>query len=186
MISHVLILASQSAREFLTSMKAKADELALMDTPLSDDDLTLYIINGLGPAYRDLAAAVRVRDTSISFKDLHDKVISQEIYLKNQESAQSSLFATANAVQSSHPNNSPHPYYNNNNHGGSRGSNNRGRGGRGGGCSRGCGYNNNYNGLNYGGYNNGYFVPPGGQYYRPPVICQHCENQDMLLRSVDA
>lgn len=39
-------------------MKLKADELALIDTPLSDDYLTLYIINGLGLAYGDMASAV--------------------------------------------------------------------------------------------------------------------------------
>lgn len=41
---------SKSVSEFLYSVKTIADELAIIDSPLSADDITLYVLNGLGPA----------------------------------------------------------------------------------------------------------------------------------------
>ena len=39
---------SRPVTEFLQGIKVIADELAVIDHPVSDDDLTLYILNGLG------------------------------------------------------------------------------------------------------------------------------------------
>ena len=37
-------------------MKALADEIAIINHPISDDDLTLYVLNGLGPDFWEIAA----------------------------------------------------------------------------------------------------------------------------------
>ncbi|GKV11696.1 hypothetical protein SLEP1_g22924 [Rubroshorea leprosula] len=47
--------------EYLRSLKIVADELGTVDRPLSDDDLTVYILNGLGPEFREIAASLRTR-----------------------------------------------------------------------------------------------------------------------------
>ena len=39
-------------------MKALADEIAIIDHPISDDDLTLYVLNGLGPDFWEIAAPI--------------------------------------------------------------------------------------------------------------------------------
>ena len=39
-------------------MKAFVDEIALIDHPISDDDLTLYILNGLGSDFKDIVASI--------------------------------------------------------------------------------------------------------------------------------
>ncbi|KAG5225557.1 Retrovirus-related polyprotein from transposon [Salix suchowensis] len=51
--------------EFLHAVKAHADELSLIDAPVSDDDLTLYVLNGLGTEFRDMVAPSRKRNCSV-------------------------------------------------------------------------------------------------------------------------
>ncbi|XP_038972179.1 uncharacterized protein LOC120104690 [Phoenix dactylifera] len=53
---------SSSVTEFLQSVKSFVDELATIDTPLSPDDLTLYIFNGLGPKFRDIVAPICAKE----------------------------------------------------------------------------------------------------------------------------
>lgn len=73
---------SRSLNEYITYIKAITDELSLIDSPVKDDDLTLYIIGGLGPAYRDLISVVRTRETPFRFEELRDRLIEHELYLK--------------------------------------------------------------------------------------------------------
>lgn len=54
----------------------------IIDHPVSDDDLTIYILNGLGPEFRDIAAPIRARDTSLKFEELHDLLVGHENYLR--------------------------------------------------------------------------------------------------------
>ena len=50
--------------EYLQSMKTMADELALVDTPVSKIDLTVLILNGLKPEFKEIAATIQARDTN--------------------------------------------------------------------------------------------------------------------------
>jgi hypothetical protein len=52
---------SRTVSEFLHAVKVTADELSLIDAPISDDDLTLYVLNGLGSEFRDMVAPIRTR-----------------------------------------------------------------------------------------------------------------------------
>jgi hypothetical protein len=76
---------NRTVTEFLQAIKMLADELAIIDHPVSDDDLTLYILNGLGPKFREIAAPIHARDTSLKFKDLHDLLVGHESYLRRLE-----------------------------------------------------------------------------------------------------
>jgi uncharacterized protein (DUF2132 family) len=49
---------NRSITEYLHPVKTLADELAIIDHPVSDDDLTLYVLNGLGPDFREIAALI--------------------------------------------------------------------------------------------------------------------------------
>ena len=44
--------ANRSIQDYMHTVKALANEIALIDHPISKDDLTLYILNGLGPDFR--------------------------------------------------------------------------------------------------------------------------------------
>ncbi|KAK2966557.1 hypothetical protein RJ640_014526 [Escallonia rubra] len=87
---------TRSIPEYLQHMRAIADDLALIDNPLSEDDLVLYTLGGLGPEFKEIAAAIRARDTSISFDELYDKLGDYELHLKKEDPIPSPSIATAN------------------------------------------------------------------------------------------
>ncbi|CAB4303610.1 unnamed protein product [Prunus armeniaca] len=67
---------------YLQTVKAIADELALINASVADDNLVIHILNGVGPEFKELAAAVCARESSISFKELHDKLVEYEVALQ--------------------------------------------------------------------------------------------------------
>ena len=67
------------------------------------DDVTLYIlINGIGVDFHEIATTIRVRDTSLTFEELHALLISHENYFKLIDASNSRLTATVNAAQHSY------------------------------------------------------------------------------------
>jgi hypothetical protein len=77
----------KTVQEYLHTVKTLADEIALIDHPISADDLTLYILNGLGLDFREIAAPIRAREKSLMFEELHDLLVSHEAYLCRLETA---------------------------------------------------------------------------------------------------
>jgi hypothetical protein len=71
----------------------------VIDSPISADDITLYALNGLGSEFRDIAALIRNRESSLTFEELHDMLVSHESYLKRIEASNSITLATANNTQ---------------------------------------------------------------------------------------
>ena len=74
----MLTKGSDSVTAFLQSIKAKADELALLGAPLDAEDLTDKILDGLGDEYKELTRAVQARDMPITFEELHEKLLNFE------------------------------------------------------------------------------------------------------------
>jgi hypothetical protein len=68
--------------EYLDTVKSLVDKIALIDHPISDDDLTLYVLHRLGPEFREIAAPIRAREKSLAFKELHDLLVGHESYLR--------------------------------------------------------------------------------------------------------
>ncbi|KAK6142999.1 hypothetical protein DH2020_023347 [Rehmannia glutinosa] len=62
-----------------------SETLALVGSPMSDDELIHVALKGLGPEYKPLNASIRARDTLISFEELHDKLADFEMTLKCNE-----------------------------------------------------------------------------------------------------
>ncbi|KAL5755993.1 hypothetical protein ACOSQ2_020739 [Xanthoceras sorbifolium] len=61
--------------EFIQNLKSIADQLALAGAPLDEDHLIIHCLNGIGPEFKEISAAVRAREQSISFETLHDKLV---------------------------------------------------------------------------------------------------------------
>lgn len=76
---------SNSVRECLNTMRSISNELFIIGEPPSDIDLVVHILNGLGPVFKEIVAAIRARDNPISFEDLHDKLIEYENFLNREE-----------------------------------------------------------------------------------------------------
>ncbi|KAL3500134.1 hypothetical protein ACH5RR_039227 [Cinchona calisaya] len=70
--------------EYLQSVKTIADELALIDSLLSDDDITIHVLNDVGPEFREITAAIRALESPISIDELHDKLTDYAIFLQRE------------------------------------------------------------------------------------------------------
>ncbi|XP_070670238.1 uncharacterized protein [Malus domestica] len=86
---------------FLQAIKAIIDELAIIDSPLSDDDVALHVFSGVGPAFKEIATVVRASDTSISFENLYDKLIEHETFLQRDAPPAPMITLVAQAPRSS-------------------------------------------------------------------------------------
>jgi hypothetical protein len=84
--------------DYLNEMCAIADELALVQNPISDEDLMVYILSQLGDEYSSLTAAFKVRDTPISYPDLFDKLVDFERSMATSDPTPP-IIATANVTQ---------------------------------------------------------------------------------------
>ena len=63
---------NRSITEYLHAVKTLADEIATIDNSISDDDLTLYVLNGLGSEFQEIVAPIRARESPLTFEELHD------------------------------------------------------------------------------------------------------------------
>lgn len=72
---------------------------------ISDDDLTLYILNGLSSEYETISATFRSRETSIPFEEIYEKLLEHASYKKrlNPEFEEPLITAHA-ATRFLHPN----------------------------------------------------------------------------------
>lgn len=64
-------LGSKTITQIFNDIKGKVDELAMIDTPISDDDVTLYVFNGLKANYRDIASTISTREIFLTFVELY-------------------------------------------------------------------------------------------------------------------
>ncbi|KAD1365144.1 hypothetical protein E3N88_42931 [Mikania micrantha] len=73
---------TRSVIEFLQDMKRIADELALVQAPVTDEDLLIHITCQLGEEYQNIVAALRARDNPVTFPELFEKLVDHERMLK--------------------------------------------------------------------------------------------------------
>lgn len=71
--------------KYLWSLKTMVDELGTIDHPLTNDDLTMYILKGLRPKFQEIVASLHTRDSFLSFDDLHNHLVTHEESLKRDE-----------------------------------------------------------------------------------------------------
>ncbi|KAH0705901.1 hypothetical protein KY289_010977 [Solanum tuberosum] len=66
---------------------------------VNDDELIVKILSGLVPEYREISAAIRARDFSLSFEELFHMLTDHELFLKHQDLEKTSSMITAVVVQ---------------------------------------------------------------------------------------
>ncbi|KAJ9190144.1 hypothetical protein P3X46_001372 [Hevea brasiliensis] len=89
---------SKPLPEYLQFVESTVDELALIDKCLTDDDLTILVLNGVGSEFRELTIAVQARETSITFEELHEKLMDFDTSLKKEQSSEISTII-ANVIR---------------------------------------------------------------------------------------
>ncbi|KAJ0048174.1 hypothetical protein Pint_15789 [Pistacia integerrima] len=87
---------NQPIQDYLHTVKALADEISLIDHPISQDNLTLYILNGLGIDFHEIAAPIHARERPLQFEELHDLLVGHTAYLRRLETTFQQLVASAN------------------------------------------------------------------------------------------
>ena len=85
----------KTVSEYMQGIKSISDDLDMIGHPLGDGEIVVYTLNGLTVDFKDLAAAIRARDTVPSFEELHDKLLDHESFLKRDESRRSVPIVTA-------------------------------------------------------------------------------------------
>ncbi|XP_015170341.1 uncharacterized protein [Solanum tuberosum] len=58
--------ANRSVANYLQEIRSIADALKVAGSPVADEELAVKILSGLGPEYREISAAIRARDTTLS------------------------------------------------------------------------------------------------------------------------
>ncbi|CAL9193253.1 unnamed protein product [Musa hybrid cultivar] len=71
--------------DYLQLIKVIIDDLALIGHFLCDEEVVIHTLNGLDTDYKELAVAIRARDSPISFEDLYDKLTDYEMSLKRAD-----------------------------------------------------------------------------------------------------
>lgn len=79
---------TKTISEYLRTIKAKADDLALLGKPMDPEDLTEQILAGLGDEYKPEIDAVNGRDQPISYTELHERLLNREAMILCAEPSQ--------------------------------------------------------------------------------------------------
>lgn len=102
---------TKTIAEYLREIKSIADELATAGAPISNEELIVKILSGLGTEYREISAAIRARDSPILYEELFDKLTDHELFLKHEDLKKGSTNSiTAAIAQRTNPPN--HSSYN--------------------------------------------------------------------------
>jgi len=88
-------------------LKQTSDLLASLGSPVSIEDMTDYILRGLDDSYRAVIDGVNAGDNSITFDDLLEKLLTQELSIVVVQQQTPALLTALNAQ--ARPNNKPHP-----------------------------------------------------------------------------
>ncbi|KAI3461674.1 hypothetical protein Pfo_018337 [Paulownia fortunei] len=86
----------KSVTEFLQTLKRLVNQLALVGTPLDEDDLILHCLNGIRCEFKEISGVVAAREQPIFFEDLHDKLVEYKDYLKSESKYEMTFPVTAN------------------------------------------------------------------------------------------
>ncbi|XP_019171436.1 PREDICTED: uncharacterized protein LOC109166990 [Ipomoea nil] len=76
---------SRSITTYRNDMRAIADDLALAQCPVSDEDLIVYVLTQLGEDYSSITSTIRVREKPLSFGELVDVLTDHERQLTHLE-----------------------------------------------------------------------------------------------------
>jgi len=80
----------------MQTIKTRADDLVLLGASLDEEEITDKILDVLGDDYKELVRVVQAKDTSITFKELHEKLLNFEASLQNLPSERHHFPATTN------------------------------------------------------------------------------------------
>ncbi|KAH0773731.1 hypothetical protein KY290_010868 [Solanum tuberosum] len=91
---------SRLVADYLHQVRSLCDELATTGSPVSNEELVVKILTGLGSEFREISAAIRARDSAIPYEELYEKLLDQELFLQHEEAKKITFVPiTANFAQ---------------------------------------------------------------------------------------
>jgi gag-polypeptide of LTR copia-type len=75
---------ASSCKEYLNRMRKIADELSFIGSPVSDEELVMASLNGLGPDFNSFTVVITTRNDPISFAEFQGMLFNHENLLLNQ------------------------------------------------------------------------------------------------------
>ncbi|KAL4566494.1 hypothetical protein LXL04_030610 [Taraxacum kok-saghyz] len=87
---------TRSVTEYLQDMRTIDDELALAQSPVTEEDLLVHILSQLGDEFGTIVAAIKVHETPLSYSELFEKLADFERALKEQAVPSEPMLTTAN------------------------------------------------------------------------------------------
>lgn len=89
---------SRPDADYLHQVRSLCDELATAGSPVSNEELIVKILAGLG--FRELSAAIRARDSTIPYEELYEKLLDHELFLQHEDAKKTpSVPITANIAK---------------------------------------------------------------------------------------
>ena len=77
--------SDQTITDYMQNVKTIVDELAILGKKMDAEDITDAVLHGLDQTmYKPTLDAIHARDSPISFNELHEKLINQELSLAQQ------------------------------------------------------------------------------------------------------
>ncbi|XP_015164531.1 uncharacterized protein [Solanum tuberosum] len=76
---------SRSITEYLHTIRSFSDKLDTAGAPVSNPELIVKRLSSLGPEFREISAAIRARDTAISYEELFEKLLDFELFLRHED-----------------------------------------------------------------------------------------------------
>ncbi|XP_047251496.1 uncharacterized protein LOC124886658 [Capsicum annuum] len=86
---------TRSVADYLHQVCSICNELATAGAIVTNDELVVKILSGLGSDFHDISAVIRARDSIISYDELYAKLIDYEIFLKHEELKKETSAVTA-------------------------------------------------------------------------------------------
>ena len=81
------VKGTNTISEYLRLIKSKSANFALLGKPMDHEDLIERIHAGLGEDYKPEVDAIHGRDTTISYAELHERLLNREAIIMSTESA---------------------------------------------------------------------------------------------------
>ena len=90
------IKGSLTITEFIQTIKTRSNDLAFLGALIDEEEITNRILDGLSDDYKELVRAVQAQDNSITFEELHEKLLNFEVSLQSIIPKQHPFPATTN------------------------------------------------------------------------------------------
>ncbi|KAK1611820.1 hypothetical protein QYE76_035493 [Lolium multiflorum] len=101
---------TSSITTYFNKIKALSDSLTAMGQPLAQEDFVAYVLNGLDEDYDNLAENINGRETPISTRELHARLLSTEQRVESRRAAALQSGASANAAYRGGGRGTPRPH----------------------------------------------------------------------------